>query len=73
MPIKAQTSEPDVLVPVQIAYGDLELGKMARTLGGRWDQDVKLWYIPSRKIKGTELEKYIILDARKKSYGTISI
>jgi hypothetical protein len=73
IPIKPQTSESDALVPVQIAYGDPELGKMARTLGGRWDPDVKLWYIPSRKIKGTELEKHIILDAREKSYGTMSI
>ena len=73
IPIKPQTSETDALVPVQIAHGDPELGKMARKLGGHWDPDVKLWYIPSRNIKGTDLEQYIILDARKKNYDTRSI
>jgi len=32
-------------------------------MGGKWDPDVKLWYIQHEKIKGTELEKHIILDA----------
>ena len=52
------------IVPVQIAYGEKELGKQIRSLGGKWDSEVKLWYIPYGKIKGTELEKHIILDAR---------
>jgi hypothetical protein len=39
---------------------------MAKALGGRWDPDVKLWYIPKEKVKGTELEKDIILDAEMK-------
>jgi len=36
---------------------------MAKAMGGKWDPDVKLWYIQHEKIKGTELEKHIILDA----------
>jgi hypothetical protein len=46
----------DAQVPVRIAYGETDLGKMAKTAGGRWDTDVKLWYINYGKIKGTELE-----------------
>ncbi|MDA8430220.1 MAG: hypothetical protein M0T70_13275 [Geobacteraceae bacterium] len=56
----------EMIVPVQIAYGATKLGKMARSAGGEWDPDVKLWYIEYGKIKGTELEQHIILDAEKK-------
>jgi len=73
IPIRPQKTKEEALVPVQIAYDDLHLGKMARMLGGRWDPDVKLWYLSSRIIKGTELEKHIILDALSKSYDTGSI
>jgi len=55
------------IVPVQIADGEKELGRQIRTLGGKWDSAVKLWYVPYDKIKGTELEKHIILDATQKA------
>lgn len=54
------------LMPVQIAYEDTELRILAKKLGGIWDPDVKLWYFPLAQIKGTELEKHIVLDASKK-------
>lgn len=57
----AQTIPDGVIVPVQIAYGAKELGKMARSAGGSWDADVKLWYVRYGNVKGTELEKYIML------------
>jgi hypothetical protein len=53
-------------VPVQIAYGEAKLGRMAKAAGGSWDSDVKLWYIKFGKIKGTKLEEHIILDVGKK-------
>lgn len=55
------------IVPVQISYGEKQLGRLIRSLGGQWDSDVKLWYVPYGKIKGTELEKHIILDAVQKT------
>ena len=61
-----QKIEDETVVPVRIAYGEKQLGKMARSAGGRWDPDVKLWYIQYGKIKGTELEQHIILDATEK-------
>jgi hypothetical protein len=61
-----QKSTDDTLVPVRISYGQRESGKMARMLGGIWDSDVKLWYIQHGKLKGTDLEKHIILDAGMK-------
>jgi hypothetical protein len=55
------------IVPVQIAYGEKELGRQIRSLGGKWDSAVKLWYVTYGKIKGTELEKHLILDASQKA------
>lgn len=54
------------MVPVRIVYGEMELGKMARSAGGRWDADVTLWYIRFGNIRETELEKHILLDAALK-------
>ena len=61
-----QKIEDETVVPVRIEYGEKQLGKMARSAGGKWNPDVKLWYIRYGKIKGTELEKHIILDAGMK-------
>jgi hypothetical protein len=69
LPAPRQKAADDVLVPVRIAYGERELGKMAKMIGGKWDPDVKLWYIQHGKIKGTELEKHIILDGGMKIGG----
>jgi len=66
LPPSSQSVKDETLVPLQIAYGAKELGKMARSAGGKWDADVKLWYIRYGSIKGTELEKHIILDSNQK-------
>jgi hypothetical protein len=58
---------------VLIAYGEKELGKMARAAFGIWDKDVKLWYIRYGNIKDTELDKHIILDASMKNKMSESI
>jgi hypothetical protein len=50
-------------VPVRIAYVESELKAMAKNAGGKWDPEKRLWFIPFGKIKGTTLEKHIIVDA----------
>jgi hypothetical protein len=37
--------------------------KLAKAGGGRWDPGARLWSVPYGKVKGTALEKHIILDA----------
>ncbi len=64
LPPSAKNQRDETLVPVQIAYGENRLGKMARSAGGTWDADVKLWFIRYGNIKDTELEKHIILDKK---------
>lgn len=56
---KQQKLEDEAFVSLRIEYGEKQLGKMARAMGGTWDSDVKLWHIQYGKIKGTELEKHI--------------
>jgi hypothetical protein len=65
-PSKREKATDDTLAPVSIPYGERALGIMAKTMGCRWDPDVKLWYIPAGKVKGTELEKHLVLDAKMK-------
>ena len=57
----------DVIVALHIGYGEQELRKLSKSLGGTWDAQVKLWHIKYGMIKGTELEKHIILDAEHKT------
>ena len=51
------------LVPVSIAYSEEALKAAAKSAKGRWNPDVKLWFIRYGNIKGTALEKHIVLDA----------
>jgi hypothetical protein len=51
-------------VPVRIAFAESVLKNMAKASGGKWDPEKRLWLVPYGKIKGTTLEKHIVLDAR---------
>jgi hypothetical protein len=50
-------------VPVHIGFADTVSREMAKAAKGRWDPKQKLWLIRYGRIKGTPLEKHIILDA----------
>ncbi len=54
------------LVPVYIGFTDTVSREIAKAAKGRWDPEQRLWLIRYDKIKGTELEKHIILDAFSK-------
>ena len=66
LPPRQKRFADEALVPVQIAYGELELGKMAKRLGGQWNANDKLWYIRYGNIKGTELETHMVPDMKEK-------
>jgi hypothetical protein len=51
------------LVPVDIGFSDTASRDIAKAAKGRWDSDQKLWLIKYGRIKGTVLEKHIILYA----------
>ncbi|MDA8099885.1 MAG: hypothetical protein M0042_09680 [Nitrospiraceae bacterium] len=58
------------LVPVHIGFSDTPSREIAKMAKGRWDPEQKLWFIRYGRIKGTPLEKHIILDAFSKSRKT---
>ncbi len=51
------------LVPVHIGFSDTASRELAKAAKGRWDPVQKLWLIRYGRIKGTALEKHIILNA----------
>jgi hypothetical protein len=59
----ARTFADNDIVPVRIAYPEEALKASAKAAKGRWNPDVKLWFIRYGKIKGTALEKHIVLYA----------
>jgi len=65
--------EYEILVLSRLRLEKQHQKKMARKLGGRWDPEVGLWYILFKRIKGTDLEKHIALDASLKNKNEYSI
>lgn len=51
------------LVPVRIRFTEKDLKELAKAAKGRWNPEIKLWFIRFGKIKGTALGKHIVLDA----------
>ena len=46
--------------------GHEALKKLAKNAGGRWDPNAKVWRLAYGKVKGTPLEKHLLLDALDK-------
>ncbi len=53
----------DETVFVRIGYAERDLREIAKAAKGRWNPEKKVWMIRYGAIKGTALEKHIILDA----------
>ncbi len=34
------------IVKVKVAYGEIEIGKMVRRVGGKWNREEKVWEVP---------------------------
>jgi hypothetical protein len=53
----------DDLVAVRISCDDTASRDAAKTARSRWGPEKKLWFVRYGKVKGTILEKHIVLDA----------
>jgi hypothetical protein len=53
------------IVPLQIGLQEKSLQDKVQELGGRWDREQHLWFIPYGCIAGTTLEKFIVLETGK--------
>ena len=49
----------DDVVPVSVAFDEMVLREQLRKMRGKWDPQLKVWFMPYRLIHGTELESRI--------------
>lgn len=54
------------LVPLKIGIKEISAQEQVRAVGGRWDTEEKLWFVPYGCIAGTKLEKFIHIETFKK-------
>ena len=47
------------LVPLSVAFDETDFREQLRKMRARWDPQLKLWFVPYRLIRGTELETRI--------------
>lgn len=47
------------LVPIDVRFEETELREKLRRIQARWDPDQKLWWVPYRLVRGTDLETRI--------------
>ena len=52
------------LVMVQVKYGEIDLGRKVRSLGGRWDKSRRLWELPFEAVQALGLENRIVDSGR---------
>ncbi len=50
------------LVGLAIGIKETALQSQVKAVGGRWDKDRKLWIVPYGCIRGTRLEKFLVLE-----------
>ncbi|SNB44927.1 hypothetical protein SAMN06269301_0317 [Geobacter sp. DSM 9736] len=50
------------LVGLKIGVKETNLQSQVKANGGRWDKDKKVWVIPYGCIRGTTLEKFIVIE-----------
>lgn len=47
------------MVPVSVAFDEVELREQLRTMRARWDGQIKVWFVRYGLVRGTELESRI--------------
>ena len=65
---------PDgALVPLKIGINETSLQSQVRAVGGRWNKQQQVWFVPYGCIVGTKLEKLIAVEASKVDKNTGSL
>ena len=54
------------IVPVIVNFSEKSLRDKLKRVGGKWDPEEKLWFVPFGRIRGTELEERIPVGFIKK-------
>lgn len=53
-------SPPNKKISVRIEYGEIELARMVKSLGGQWNPQKKVWELAWRQAKLLKLEDRIV-------------
>ncbi len=53
------------LVSLRISIKETSAQAQVKAVGGRWDREKKLWYVPYGCIAGTKLEKFISVETKQ--------
>jgi len=48
------------MMALKVKYGEVEIGKMIRSAGGKWNRKDKVWKLPYKLVKALGLEDRII-------------
>ena len=51
---------PNKIVNIRINYGEIELARKVKNLGGIWNRSKKLWQIPYRQVEILRLQERIV-------------
>jgi len=57
-------------VYLRVSYGEVEVGRLVRSAGGKWNREKRLWEIPYGEVKALGLEARVVeevTDTRNKS------
>ena len=53
-------NHPDTIVKIKIYFGEVDLGKQIRSLGGKWNRTKQYWEVPYRHVVALGLEDRLI-------------
>ena len=48
------------IVQIKINYGEIDLARQVKSLGGRWNRDKKVWELSYRNVQALGLAKRIV-------------
>lgn len=59
-PLELPRFKVEDIVPVAVAYDEVDLREQLRKMRARWDAELKMWFVRYGLIRGTELESRIM-------------
>jgi hypothetical protein len=51
---------PNRIMKLKVEFGEIQIGRLVRSAGGRWNSEEKVWEIPYREVVVLGLEKRIV-------------
>ncbi len=55
------------VVQIRVAYGEVEIGKALRNLGGKWNREKKTWEIAYRNVVNLGLEDRLVEEEKNEN------